>query len=72
MTDLLSAVSRLEPGFLTQLLDLGPRLYPRNLQALAWALKRVEGAGSPHLSTILEAEWCPPAVRRTILELRGV
>jgi hypothetical protein len=72
MIDLLSAVSRLDPRFLSELLELGPQLYPRNLRALAWALKRVEGAGSPHLSEILKAEWCPPAVRRMIFELRGI
>lgn len=72
MIELLSAISRQDSRFLAGLLDLGPRLHPRNLRAVAVAVKRVEGEGSPLLSGLLEAEWCPPAARRMILELRGI
>ena len=72
MIDLLSAIARQDSQFLSKLLEIGPRLHPRNLRALAAAIKRVEGGGSPLLSGILEAAWCPPAARRMILGLHGV
>jgi hypothetical protein len=72
MIDLLSAIARQDSQFLSKLLEIGPRLHPRNLRALAAAIKRVEGGSSPLLSGILEAEWCPTAARRMILGLHGV
>jgi hypothetical protein len=71
MIDLLSALARLDNGFLARLVDDGPALPPRNVRPLAASIRRVEGAGSPLLSRMLSSDWCPPQARSAILEFRG-
>jgi HEAT repeat protein/energy-coupling factor transporter ATP-binding protein EcfA2 len=72
MTDLLSALARVDHEFLARLVDSGPALPERNVRALAFTIRRVEGPGSPLLSLMLNSAWCPPSARNAILEFRGV
>jgi hypothetical protein len=71
MIDLLSAVARLTPDFLPQTVAVASGLPPRNVRALALAIRRAEGADSPLLSELLGSPWCPPPTRSLILKLRG-
>lgn len=70
--NLMSALARMDRRVLDRLLERGARLRPRNVRTLALAIRRVEGENSPLLSAILSADWCPPATRQVILELRGI
>jgi hypothetical protein len=71
ITDLLAALARMDGGFLARLVDDGPNLPDRNVRPLAFAIRRVEGPGSPLLSLMLSSEWCPPDTRNSIFEFRG-
>jgi hypothetical protein len=71
ITDLLAALARVDGGFLARLVDDGPNLPERNVRAVAFAIRRVEGPGSPLLSLMLSSEWCPPSARNAILDFRG-
>ncbi len=72
VTDLLGAVARVDQGFLPALLtEDGPTLCERNLRAVVWAIKRVEGLNSRLLDSLLGSDWCAPEVKSLILSLRG-
>jgi hypothetical protein len=72
VTDLLSAVARVDQDFLPALLtEDGPKLCERNVRAVVWAVKRVEGLNSQLLDLLLGSDWCALEVKSLILSLRG-
>jgi hypothetical protein len=71
ITDLLSALARVDSEFLARLVNDGPNLPERNHRALAFTIRRVEGPGSPLLSLMLNSEWFSSYARNAILEFRG-
>ena len=72
VTDLLSAVARVDQDFLPALLtEDGPALCERNVRAVVWAVKRVEGLNSLLLDLLLESDWCALEIKSLILSLRG-
>jgi len=72
MIDLLSAVARVDPTFLPETLDDCRQLPLRNVRAVVSAIKRVEGPGSHLLDRMLASQWCSPAVKSLILDIRGL
>jgi hypothetical protein len=71
LIDLLAACRRIDPGFFPRLIDAAEGVPLRNLRAAAAAIKRVEGAGSPHLDRLAAQPWCPMPVQGMILGFRG-
>jgi hypothetical protein len=70
--DLLGAVARVDQGFLPALFAECPTMPERNLRAVVWAIKRVEGTNSQLLDHMLNSDWCPSEVKSLILNFRGV
>jgi hypothetical protein len=76
VTDLLTAVDRLDQQFLSTVVyddcpELARRKWWRSLRAVAIAIRRAESKDSPLLDYILASNWCPPEVRSLILGFRG-
>ncbi len=71
LIDLLSALARVDKAFLPRLVGDGPNLPARNIRPLALSIRRVEGANSPLLTSMLSSNWCPPQTRSAILAFRG-
>ena len=69
-TNLLGALSRGVPTFLSDMVEYSPRMPPRNARAVAFAIKRVDGAGSSLLDRMLSIN-TSQEVRAAILKLRG-
>ncbi|XHX79466.1 MAG: AAA family ATPase [Stenomitos frigidus ULC029] len=76
MIDLLSAMHRLDPQFLSTVLQadcplMAERGWERNIAAVMKTIRRVEGPHSALLDQSLAATWCTPAIRGVVLEARS-
>ena len=75
--DLLSAVQRLYPSLLLEIIDrdcpvLAERKWLRTIFAVIKTIRRVEGVTSPLLDAIAQSDWCDRNVENAILEMKGV
>jgi hypothetical protein len=75
--DLLSAVQRLYPLLLTEIINedcpiLAERKWLRTIFAVIKTIRRVEGVSSPLLDAIALSDWCSQEVENVVLEIRGV
>jgi len=76
MIDLLCAIHRLDPHFLSQFVhNDGEAIVQQdwfwNISAVIKTINRVEGYNAPLLQQILNAEWCTPKISNLILEVQG-
>jgi len=70
--DLLAAIARPYPNILTEIVEGDfDKLPPRNQQAIALAVRRVEGDTSPLLDRVLAHPDCDGTVANTILGWKG-
>jgi hypothetical protein len=68
---LLVALGRAEPAFFRSVLGLGPSLPARALRTFVMAVRKVEGARSALLTEMVLSAWCPPEMKRLVLDLRS-
>lgn len=69
--DVLSAIARGNPDFLRSLVDEASSFPPKNVRAIAIAIRRVEGKGSELLDLIFQSDWCDPDSKNLILTFRN-